>query len=511
MLPILTPAESALLDRESEDRGVSVETLMENAGREVARAAVKLLGGSYGRRALVVCGKGNNGGDGWVAARYLDRWGLGASVIMAEPSTLRGAAEANFGRYAGRGGRWREFSPQLLERELSRADVVVDAIFGTGFRGRPEGHLAHAIRSINRTSAPVVSVDIPSGVEGETGAVRGDAVRARITVALGTLKPGLVFHPGVGHAGDVEVADIGVPPDLIRTDLWLLERQDVAAWLKPRDPEAHKRSVGVVLVVAGSRGMTGAAALTAEAAYRAGAGLVTLAAPPSVLQTVQPSIPDLTYMPLPETPEGTVSRDAWPALRRRLDTLDAIAIGPGLTTHPSTVDLVRTLVAESPVPFVLDADGLNAFVGRTSLLAERASEAIVTPHVGEFGRLTGLSGREVLEDRLGHARKAAAEFRCAVLLKGPRTVVTDASGRAFVNATGGSFLATGGTATVLTGAIAGFISRRLPPVEADGVGTYVQGIAGQFAAERQADGTTTSDVLFHLGEAVHRLGTPLSA
>ena len=511
MIPILAPTESALLDRESEERGVPVETLMENAGREVARAVVSLLGGSYGRRALVVCGKGNNGGDGWVAARYLDRWGLGVSVVMAEPSTLRGAAGANFGRYTTRGGRWREFSPQLLDRELGRADVVIDAIFGTGFRGRPEGHLAHAIRSINRAPAPVVSVDIPSGVEGETGAVRGDAVKARLTVALGTLKPGLVFHPGAAHAGHLEVVDIGVPPDLVRTDLWLLERDDVAARLKPRDVEAHKRSVGVVLVVAGSRAMTGAATLTAEAAYRAGAGLVTIAAPPSVLQTVQQSIPDLTYLPLPETTEWTIYRDAWTALQRRLETVDAVAIGPGLTTHPSTVDLVRTLVAESPVPFVLDADGLNAFVGRTSLLAERASEAIVTPHAGEFGRLTGLSGREVLEDRLGHARKAAAEFRCAVLLKGPRTVVADAGGRAFVNATGGSYLATGGTGDVLTGAIAGFMSRGLPPVDAGSLGAYVHGVAGQFAAERQGEGTTASDVLFHLGEAVHRLSAPLSA
>ena len=507
MLPILTPAESAQLDRESAELGVTVEELMENAGREVARAVVNLLGGSYGRRALVVCGKGNNGGDGWVAARYLDRWGMGVTVVMAEPSTLRGAAGANFSRFAGRGGRWREFSPQFLERELARAEVVIDAIFGTGFRGRPDGHLAHAIRSINRGEVPVVAVDIPSGVEGETGAVRGDAVTARSTIALGALKPGLVFHPGAAHAGEVAVADIGFPRDLVRTDLWLVEAADVSAWLTPRDVEAHKRSVGVVLVVAGSKNMTGAAALSAEAAYRGGAGLVTLAAPPSVLGAVQPTIPDLTYLPLPETPEGTVSRDAWPALRERLQGVDAVAIGPGLTTHPSTVDLVRTLVAESPVPFVLDADGLNAFVGRSSLLAERASDAVLTPHAGEFGRLTGLSGKEVLEDRVGHARKAAAEFRCAVLLKGPRTVVADPTGKALVNPTGGSYLATGGTGDVLTGAIAAFLSRGLPPAHAGALGAYAQGAAGQLAAERQGEGTTASDVVFHLGEALTRLTT----
>ena len=206
-----------------------------------------------------------------------------------------------------------------------------------------------------------------------------------------------------------------------------------------------------------------------------------------------------------ETPEGTVSREAWPALRNRLESVDAVAIGPGLTTHPSTVVLVRTLVAESPVPLVLDADGLNAFVGRSSLLAERASEAILTPHAGEFGRLTGLSSKEVLEDRVGHSRKAATEFRCTVLLKGPRTVVTDPSGTAFVNPTGGSYLATGGTGDVLTGAIAAFMARGLPLVQAGAAGAYVHGVAGQFAAERQGDGTTASDVVFHLGEALTRV------
>ncbi|HEX2089762.1 MAG TPA: NAD(P)H-hydrate dehydratase, partial [Actinomycetota bacterium] len=255
----------------------------------------------------------------------------------------------------------------------------------------------------------------------------------------------------------------------------------------------------------GSRDMTGAAALTAKAAYRAGAGLVTLAAPLSVLSTVQPSAPDLTFLPLPATEEGTVSRDAWPVLRERIRSCDAVAIGPGLSTSPSTSGLVRTMVAESPVPFVLDADGLNAFEGRAGLLADRASEAILTPHAGEFGRLTGLSAKEVVEDRVGHARKAAAEFRCVVLLKGSRTVVADPNGTAFVNPTGGSYLATGGTGDVLTGAIAGLIAGGLSPVHAGAVAAYVHGVAGQLASERQGEGTIASDVLSHLGEALVRV------
>jgi hydroxyethylthiazole kinase-like uncharacterized protein yjeF len=506
MLPILTPSESAALDRASGERGVTVEELMENAGRAVARAATMIAGGAYGRRAVVMCGKGNNGGDGLVAARHLERWGMGVSVVlMADAASLRDASALNFRRFAHRGGRWRGYDPELLDRELARADVVVDAIFGTGFRGSPEGDLAEAIRAINGSLAPVVAVDIPSGVEGETGAVRGEAVLADFTVTFGALKPGVVFFPGAAHAGELEVADIGFPPDLVRTDLWLAERGDVARLLKPRDPESHKRAAGAVLVLAGSRAMTGAAVLTATAAYRAGAGLVTLAVPEGILPVVEGAIAEATFLPLPETEEGSVSEEAWPVIRKRLGEVQSGAVGPGLTTEPSTVELVRRVVAESPVPFVLDADGLNAFAGRGTLLAERASDAVLTPHAGEFGRLTGLTSAEVLEDRVGHARKAAAEFRCPVLLKGSRTVIAEPDGRAVVSPTGGPFLATGGTGDVLTGAIAAFIARGLGPADAALVGAYSHGLAGRLASDEMGEGTVASDVAARLPHALARL------
>lgn len=506
MLPILTPSESAALDRASGERGVTVEELMENAGRAVARAATMIAGGAYGRRAVVVCGKGNNGGDGLVAARHLERWGMGVSVVlMADAASLRDASALNFRRFANRGGRWRGNDPELLDRELARADVVVDAIFGTGFRGSPEGDLAEAIRAINGGLAPAVAVDIPSGVEGETGAVRGEAVLADFTVTFGALKPGVVFFPGAAHAGELEVADIGFPPNLVRTDLWLAERGDVARLLKPRDPESHKRAAGAVLVLAGSRAMTGAAILTATAAYRAGAGLVTLAVPEGILPVVEGAIAEATFLPLPETEEGSVSEEAWPVIRERLGEVESAAVGPGLTTEPSTVELVRRVVAESPVPFVLDADGLNAFAGRGTLLAERASDAVLTPHAGEFGRLTGLTSAEVLEDRVGHARKAAAEFRCPVLLKGSRTVIAEPDGRAVVSPTGGPFLATGGTGDVLTGAIAAFIARGLGAADAALVGAYGHGLAGRLASDEMGEGTVASDVAARLPHALTRL------
>jgi NAD(P)H-hydrate epimerase len=506
MLPILTPGESAELDRASSDRGISVETLMENAGRAVARAAKDLAGGAYGRRAVAVCGKGNNGGDGFVAARYLSKWGMGVSVVLlADPSAFRGAARTNFQRLIESGGRWRRFTDATVAREIQRADVTVDAVFGTGFHGSPNGDFARAIGAVNDGAAAVVAVDIPSAVEGETGAVRGEAVFADVTVTFGALKPGVVFHPGAEHAGLVEVADIGFPADLVQSDLWLVEADDAAGLMPRRLPESHKRDA-VVVVVGGSRAMTGAAVLAASAAYRAGAGLVTLAVPEGILPVVQEALAEATFLPLPETDEGSIDARAWPALRDRLGQANAAAVGPGLTTNPSTVELVRKVVAEAPVPFVLDADGLNAYAGRGSALAERASEAVLTPHAGEFGRLTSISSREVVQDRVGHARKAAAEFRCPVLLKGSRTVVAEPGGLVRVNPTGGPALATAGTGDVLSGAIAAFLARGVKPADAAVLAAYVHGLAGALGAADLGEGVVASDVVERLPDAIGLVG-----
>jgi ADP-dependent NAD(P)H-hydrate dehydratase / NAD(P)H-hydrate epimerase len=503
MIPILTPEESAALDRESEARGVTTERLMENAGRAVARAATLLAGGTYGRRAVVVCGKGNNGGDGLVAARHLAREGMGAAVLLlADPSELRGPTAAGFRRHVDAGGRWRRATRDGLARELGRADIVIDAIFGTGFRGRPEGEHAAAIDAVNGADLPVVAVDIPSGVDGSSGTVRGSAVDATVTVTFGALKPGLVFHPGATRAGLVSLADIGFPPDLVLSDFALVERGDVAALLPEREADTHKRSTGVLLVVAGSRAMTGAAVLVARAATRAGAGLVTLAVPEGILPVVEAAVAEATFVPLPETPNGTVAAAALPVLRERLEGANALAAGPGMTAEPETAELIRSLVVESSIPVVLDADGLNAFAGRTATLAARRAEAVLTPHAGEFARLTGISAKELPEDRAGNARKAAAEFGCTVLLKGSRTLVAEPSGRVRVNPTGGSYLATAGTGDVLTGTIAAFLAQGVGPADSAVAGAYVHGLAGRLAAEGAAGRIVASDVVSNLPGAL---------
>jgi NAD(P)H-hydrate epimerase len=497
MRPVLTPAEAAALDRESGARGVTVDELMENAGRAVAVAAETVAGGRYGRRAVVVAGKGNNGGDGLVAARHLSRRGVGVAVLLLEPpDQMHEPSSTNLERLRSRcpGTRVRPFSGPVLDRELERADVVVDAIFGTGFRGTPEGRAAHAIDRIAASALPVVAVDIPSGVNGETASIDGPAVRADVTVTFGAAKPGIVLLPGAANAGIVEVVDIGFPPDLVTGDIWLLEAADVADAVPARDVETNKRAAGVAVVVGGSRRMTGAVCLSGEAAYRAGAGLVSVAVPEGILPVVQTRLRETTFLPLPETAEGTVAGST-ALLDQALDAADAAAVGPGMTTQAETAAHVRTLVRSSPVPIVVDADGLNAFVGHVPELADRRSPAVLTPHAGEFARLSGIDARDVTLDRIGNARKLAAETNAVVLLKGSRTVIASPDGRVLVNPTGGPFLATGGTGDVLTGVLAGLLARGADPWLAAGAAAYVHGTAGELAGADLGDGTTAGDVL----------------
>ena len=504
MKPILTPQEAVELDRATQAAGVAAEVLMERAGRAVARAVLDLLGGAYGRRAVVVCGKGNNGGDGYVAARVLARTGMRVTVHAVEPvAELREPAAANARRVAGETDVVvRPVSAARLAADLSRADVSVDAVFGTGFRGLPEDEWADAIDELNRSDVPVVAVDIPSGVEGETGAVRGSAVVADLTVTFGAAKVGAVLLPGAELAGDVRVVDVGFRGEALRAGAWLAEPSDVAATWPSRDADTHKRASGVLVVVAGSRGMTGAPALIAEAAARVGAGLVIVAAPASALAGVQAAMTEAVAVPLAETRDGAVAEGAVPSILEALERADALAIGPGLTTEAAPV--VRAVLGASPVPAVLDADGLNAFAGDAASLADRSVDAVLTPHLGEFGRLTGVKGSDVDADRLGHVRALASTSRAVVLLKGSRTVIADPAGDVRINPTGSPVLATAGSGDVLTGVIGGLLARGVPALDAATSGAYVHGIAGTLAGRATVEGTLARDVIAHLPQAVVR-------
>jgi len=498
MKPVLSPREAIELDRATQARGIAAEYLMERAGWAVARACVDLTGGAYGRRAVIVCGKGNNGGDGFVAARHLARWGVRVVVILLEDAEgLREPAVANHARLGETGVRVRRFDPRGLDRELARADVAVDAIFGTGFRGVPEGDWAEAIDGLNAALVPVVAVDIPSGVDGTNAAVDGVAVRADLTVAFGAAKTGDVLLPGAELAGDLRVVDIGFPDDLVPAGVGLTEPVDVVQILPERAADAHKKASGTLVIVAGSRRMTGAAKLIARAATRIGAGYIVVAVPSSILPVVQTELTETVFLPLAETGAGTVAPAAIDAVMRALQDADALAVGPGLSTDPETSAFVRSLVRECPVPLVLDADGLNAFAGKADAIAERKAEAILTPHLGELARLT-----EANDDRLVAARALANRTNAVALVKGSRTVIAAPDGSARINPTGSAVLATAGTGDVLTGAIGGLLARGAAPFAAAWAGAYLHGVAGIVAGSEFAEGTSAGDVAERLPEAI---------
>jgi hydroxyethylthiazole kinase-like uncharacterized protein yjeF len=452
VIPVLTPAEMAEADSATIAAGTPVEMLVERAGAGVARAARRLLGGTYGRRVVVVCGKGNNGADGVVAAGRLRAWGVRTDVFRLEEGV----------------------DPAGLARSLARADLAVDAMFGTGLRGALEGPAADVAGALENEAVPVLAVDIPSGVDGLTGAVAGAAVRAVVTVCMAAPKSGLLFEPGASHAGDLEVVDIGVDPG--HPGLGVTEEADVVAWLPARPVESHKWSAGGVFVVAGSEGMTGAANLVSRAALRAEAGIVVCGLPGEAAQRASGG--EVITRSLPATATGALDEPAAKEVLDGLDRFAALVVGPGLGTSAATVAAVRALVAEAPVPLVLDADGLNALDGRPESLRQRPAATILTPHAGEYGRL---AGEPVGEDRVTAARRLAERSGAVVLLKGTRTVVADPSGRAAVNVTGGPWLATAGTGDVLSGILGALLARGVSPFEAAAAGAFLHGRAGDAA------------------------------
>jgi NAD(P)H-hydrate epimerase len=371
----------------------------------------------------------------------------------------------------------------------------------------PEGEEAAAIGALNAADVPVVAVDLPSGVDGATGAIVGDAVAADLTVTFGAAKLGAVLMPGAELAGAVRVVDIGFPDDLVVAAAFLTEPTDVVAVLPRRDADTHKRASGVLLVVAGSRSMTGAPRLIAEAAGRVGAGLIEVAAPVSALAAIQAETTEAVFLPLPETDDGAVSPAAVELVLEALERSDALAIGPGLTAQEETVAAVRSIVAASPVPSVLDADALNAFAGRAAELAARRAPLVLTPHLGEFGRLTGLSAADVEADRATHVRALAAETDAVALLKGSRTVIAEPDGRLRINPTGSAVLATAGSGDVLTGAIGALLARGVAAADAAAAGAFLHGLAGALAGREAGEGTLARDIVDALPDAVAAVGS----
>lgn len=515
-MKLVTAAQMRELDRAAiVGRGVPSLGLMERAGAAVARCAAGMIrAGRLRPRVLLFAGKGNNGGDAFVAARHLQSDGITTrTILLARRGDVSRDSLENLRRVEGAGGEVvsAETAAELdAQREAAGSfDVVVDGILGTGVSGTVAGHLAEAIRLIRSLRAATIAIDLPSGLDATSGAVCGVAVRASATVAMGLPKKGMVSADGPEHCGRIRVADIGIPGDLlgaVRGEGELVVEQDLYALFPPRARQSHKGDYGHLLIVAGSTGMAGAACLAAAGALRSGAGLVTVAAPRSLVPVIAAKLTEAMTLPLPETRGGALGKGAGEELSRASGRFDVALIGPGLSRCAETAGMVRGLVASFRIPMLVDADGLNALAEDSSTLGRASAPVILTPHPGEMARLMGCGAGEVLRDRVGAASGFAAAHRAVVVLKGAQTVVAPPDGAASFNASGNPGMASGGSGDVLSGVIASLLGQGLKPVAAARAGVFVHGDAGdRAAAERGERGMTASDLAGRLPEALEAL------
>ncbi|MCU1298246.1 MAG: hypothetical protein JWO91_2524 [Acidobacteriaceae bacterium] len=526
-MKIVTAAEMREIDRFTTERfGVPSLTLMENAGSAVAEFVLSQY--PFAKSIGVVCGKGNNGGDGLVAARKLHDAGREVHVLLlAEPSELHGDAAEMFKLLPVKVVT--ALSAEELKTEAAQrvfeADVLVDAILGTGFRPPVKGFYADAIAELNSSARPIVAVDIPSGADADAGLVRTNerdetVVQAETVVTFTAPRPIHVFgtlsrrilanNARMGHPHfRIVGAPIGSPPEAIVSSLNLnaITAKDIAHLFAPRPPDSNKGSFGHVLVVGGSLGKTGAAVMAGIAVLRAGAGLSTVATAKSVLSVVAGFHPELMTEPLEETGEGTISIRAYEALQSLAEKMTVLAIGPGISRNPETSETVRKLVAESNKPIVLDADGLNAFEGQSAELNGKGKTLVITPHPGEMARLVGGSIADVQRDRIKTGRDFAREHDLIVVLKGHRTLIANPDGEVWVNTTGNPGMATGGTGDVLTGITAGLVAQNPKRAfEAVTAAVHLHGLAGDVACERMGEQSLiATDLIEALPQAIRRI------
>ena len=505
----VTAAEMRELDRRAtEEFGIPSLVLMEHAGRAVAERVKALLceEGKSAGPVSVFCGKGNNGGDGFVAARHLHNAGVGVECWLTSPAdAVHGDAEINLEITRRLGIPLHILSGSTVPAFWGVA--VVDALLGTGIRGEVTGVIGRCVDLINDSRLPVVAVDVPSGLNADTGQLANRCVRAMATVTFGLPKLGLLVYPGREVAGELTVADISFPPELAADEG--LQHEWVTAErlreLLPRRPvDAHKGDSGRILVIAGSPGLTGAAAMCGASALRAGGGLVTLAIPASLNPILEAKLDEVMTLPVAESGAGCHCADSLDELTPRIASADAVAIGPGLGSHPATGELVRGLLSRCAGPVVIDADGLN--LAAPADASTFPDSAVITPHPGEMARLLETSIEEVQSNRIETARQAAKRLGCVVVLKGAATITAAPDGRAAINSSGGPALATGGTGDVLTGIIVAFLAAGLVGYEAALAGAHVHGLAGDLAGERiGVPGVVAGDVTASIPEAIRRI------
>ncbi len=491
-MKVATAEQMQELDRKSiEVFKIPSIVLMENAGRGATEAILNAFPGTQ-KKIAVIAGKGNNGGDGFVIARHLLNRGISVKVfLLTDPKSLRGDAEINFNIFQHMRG---EVIPipsskdyQKVKKSLEYFDLLIDGIFGTGLDAEVRGYYREVIDHLNTLQKPIVAIDIPSGLDANKGKPLGTSIRASLTVTFGLPKVGHLISPGFDYVGTLKVVDIGIPKRLVEEEkiqTHLLEVEGIRRWLSiPRQPNTHKGDYGHLLVIAGSVGKTGAAAMACEAALRVGAGLVTLAIPKSLNAIMEVKLTEVMTEPLPETPRQTLSLRAFNAILRLCENKRAVVIGPGLGTYKETQSLVIKLMKTLDLPIILDADGLTSIASQSKTLTAFRKPLILTPHPGEMARMIGSTPKEIQEDRIGISRNFSQTHRLYLVLKGHRTLIATPQGEVFINPTGNPGLASGGTGDVLTGMIGGLICQGfdiLPSLQAS---VCLHGLAGDQVAQ----------------------------
>ena len=514
-MKIVTATQMRTLDhRTITEARVPGLVLMERAGAGAANLLQHRFGPLRSKSITIFCGKGNNGGDGLVVARLLRQLHARVTVFLLSPATdLSRDAIVMYRRWLRAGGKssTKEFrSSEQAKPILISSDLIVDALLGTGLSATVTGAYREAIQLMNQASRPVIAIDMPSGIHADNGTVLGQAVRATATITFGLPKLGLYVGPGIDHAGTIDVVDIDIPAaytDALDTRIILVTNGQVANALPPRPTSSHKGTYGHAGILAGSVGKTGAAALAARAALRMGTGLVTVAVPSSVNDILEAKLLEAMTMPLPETKARTLARSGFDRVLAFMQARTAIAIGPGLSTHPETVELIQSLMKHLDRPTVLDADALNALASRASLLTECKIPPILTPHPGEMARLeVEATSQSVNADRIGTARRFARERGVFLVLKGARTVIARPDGLMAICPTGNPGMATAGTGDVLTGMIVGLLAQGVQSWEAACAATYLHGAAGDLAAQQLGQaGMLAGDLIAHIPYALQAI------
>jgi NAD(P)H-hydrate epimerase len=502
---LVSASEMQAMDRRTiESFGIPGRVLMECAGRGATRWLLNKFGDLQKKRIGVFAGRGNNGGDGFVMARYLHQKGIGVTVfLLTERKRVGGDADANLRLLEPLGVPVLEIADEFAFSDQKALmldhDIYVDAILGTGLKSAVRGYFRQVIEFITQSQKPVLAVDIPSGINADTGQICGVAVRAAATATFAFAKHGHFQYPGANYCGDLKIIDIGIPPfitEAIGPKQWLLTPQAIGKILPNRAPDTHKGHTGHALIISGSTGKTGAAAMAAMSAMRVGAGLVTLGIPISLNPTLEASIMEAMTVPLAETAAGELDESALDAICTLLPGKRCLALGPGIGTSDSTRKLIIKLIQRCPIPMVIDADGLNCLASRVDLLKQVNVPIILTPHPGEMARLIERPAAEVQADRIACARSFSTKYQVTTVLKGAYTVIAFSDGTIRVNPSGNPGMASGGMGDVLTGMITGLIAQNIEPELAACAGVYLHGAAAdEVEAQMGPLGYLATDVM----------------